>query len=359
MANLPSIVIYQSIFEKIEHSALLYVGFQQLVRAGEISFEIARMPRDLSQWVGGDDLVVCGTYCQTPGSIVVRFAVDLRDRCDRVNTALLSWSDVYFKRSIQSEVRVSTDLKLLKKLQFYGLNFAARNDFTAKESLMLLKNLMTFPAFSALTRIKVFASLPPLSQFEQSAEVPVASTIIFQTRVWTASEVPLGDSEAINEQRVTLIRSLRNHFGPKFQGGLVSSPLALSRYPEYLSPLPSKRRSYAQTAKQNLIGIYSEGLSNSTAFKFLEYLAGSQCIVAEKVANKLPENCVEGRNFLEFSSPEECIKQCEYLLTHQKFAQEMRRANERLYINTASPTSRAKSMLLNLATVAADNLERI
>jgi hypothetical protein len=345
MSDLPSIVVYQSGLEKIEHSALLYVGFQQLERAGVIHFSILRMPRDLSEFVGGDDLVVCGLFRQRGRSGAIRFAVDLRDRPDRVNEALLHWADAYFKRSIQPAKRIGASPELQKKVHLYGLNFAARDKLSAKDSISLLKNLASSPVLLVLARMKVFVALPVLSQFEQPASAPVIQGIIFQTRVWTASEVPLGDSEALNEKRVSLVHNLRKQFGSRFQGGLVPNPLAISRYPQYISNLASKRRSYAQVAKQNLIGIYSEGLSDSTAFKFLEYLAGSQCIVAEQIANQLPIGCEAGRNYLEFQSMNVCLESCERLLTNRKEASAMRIENEQFYKNTASPKARASNML--------------
>jgi hypothetical protein len=345
MGNLPSLVVYQSILEKIEHSALLYVGFQQLVHAGVARFRIQSMPKEIGKLVGGDDLVVCGAYRSASDATEIRFAVDLRDRNDKVNEALFSWADVYFKRSILLGQAASTDSKLQKKVTFYGLNFAARDNLFAKDSIELLKNLISWPLSLSMARIRMYVSLSALSGFEQSAYTPLANKILFQTRVWTASDVPAGNSEALNEKRVTLVRELRNHFGPTFQGGLVPTPLALSRYPDFISPLPSKRGLFAKSAKQNLIGVYSEGLSDSTAFKFLEYLAGSQCIVAEKISNQLPPSCEEGKNYLSFQSPAECIAACERLLTSAADAQEMRLANEGLYQDFASPRARARKML--------------
>jgi hypothetical protein len=345
MGNLPSITLYQSVFAKIEHSALLYVGFQKLAYVGDINFTIRRQTAELSRLVATDDLVVCGSYESAVNTSPLRFVVDLRDRCDTVNEALLVWTDVYFKRSLQFKKQAGNNSEMQNKLAFYGLNFAARDSFFGKDSIYLLANLMSTPVSLALSRIKAFVSLPPLPLFEQSASATVSRSVLFQTRVWTASDVPKGDSEALNEKRVNLVKALRQQFGLRFQGGLVPTPLALSRYPELISPLHPKRRSYANLAKRNLVGVYSEGLSDSTAFKFLEYVAASQCIVAETIANQLPEECVEGVNYIGFDTIEGCIIACERLISEKKCSEVMRKANERLYLESAGPLARAKAML--------------
>jgi Glycosyl transferases group 1 len=340
-----TVFLYRSSIEKIEHCALVHVGFQQLARAKEIRFDTIKMPQHLSEFVGGDDLVICGLLIDDALSREVKFTIDLRDRSDRINARLLQWSDVYFKRSIDISSQSNPSTALHQKIQFYGINCAARDSLTHLDSLRLLKRLVNFNVTQPISRTKTFLSLPSLRLFEQSASVKLEPTILFQSRVWTASEVQLTDSEAINENRVLLIRNLRAHFGPKFIGGLLPNALALSRYPDVISDLVYRRRSYANMAKTNLIGIYSEGLSNSTAFKFMEYLAGSQCIVAEKIANQLPHGCAEGIHYLPFTNSDECIKACERLLNDHAQANKMRIANEQLYKQEVSPVARARRLV--------------
>jgi hypothetical protein len=345
-----SVIIYRSSIEKIEHCALLHVGFQQLARTKEIQFDTIKMPQHLLEFVGGDDLVVCGLCTDDASGREVKFVVDLRDRNDRVNGRLLNWADVYFKRSIDINTPSVSDSVIQQKVQFYGLNCAARDSFTHLDSLQLLRRLVSFNGTQPISRTKTFLSLPSLKLFEQPASVQLEPAILFQSRVWTASEVQLSDSEEINENRVLLIRNLREHFGPRFKGGLLPNALALSRYPDVISDLVFRRRSYASMAKNHLIGIYSEGLSSSTAFKFMEYLAGSQCIVAERIANQLPDGCAEGKNYLPFTNSNECIKACESLLNDHAKASQMRIDNERLYREEVSPIARARRLVKQLST---------
>jgi hypothetical protein len=348
MGTPPSIVVFRSVLEKIEHSSSLYVGFRQLEERGSVFFRVQRLPTRLEKLIAQDDLVVCGVFRANAQSDEISFAVDFRDRSDRVNRALLSWADVYFKRSVRSGQALSADPHLQKKIYFFGLNFAARNSLMCKDSFALFKSFISNPNARSMARAKAYVSLPSLSRFEQTAEAPVKDAVIFQTRVWTPSDVPEGNSETLNESRVGLVRELKKHFGHRFQGGLVPTALALARYPEFVSPLPSKRSLYALLAKQNLIGIYSEGLSGSTAFKFQEYLAGAQCIVSEKVSNELPIGCEDGQNYLGFLNVSDCIVKCELLLTQPSLAKCMRLANERLYKEVASPRAKAQNMLLIL-----------
>jgi hypothetical protein len=187
--------------------------------------------------------------------------------------------------------------------------------------------------------------LPRIADFERAPTDALEPTIVFQSRVWEPDEAAPGESEAINETRVGVIRALKATLGDRFRGGLVPTPLALARYPNEVTSLPCRRRLYTKMSKRNLIGIYTEGLFGSTAYKMAEYLAASQCVVAEPPRNELSTPLVAGRHFLPFRNAEECVAACQRLLADQDLATAMRRANNEYYRAEVEPLAHMRKVL--------------
>jgi hypothetical protein len=349
MVSAPYVCLYLELRDKIEHTASLYAGFEALSQLGELSFEIRKRPPKLDSLREEDDLVTCGIYKRAENQAETRFAIDLRDRSDLLNQAYLAWSHIYFKRSVKKQsLSTANDANGLHKVASLGLNYAARPDMLSLSTMRVLSHLLTAEPRESVKSMKRYASLPSTRQFEQSAQAKLLPSVLYQTRLWTESELALSKSWGLNQRRVDLVVALKQRFGPQFKGGLIGTPLVQKQYPHLISSIPSNRRDYALAAKQHLIGVYSEGLADSTAFKFLEYLAGSQCIVAEQVSNVLPPQCLDGVHFLSFSSPNECVLHCERLLTEKEMAQKMRTNNEQLYSQIASPLARARLLLAKL-----------
>src|SRR5262249_60382723 len=80
---------------------------------------------------------------------------------------------------------------------------------------------------------------PEVERFEVPPAAPAAPRVAFQTRVWTRGE--LGpESEALNEERVAMVRALRREPGGRVSGGLVPAALARARGPEGVAPAPTR-----------------------------------------------------------------------------------------------------------------------
>jgi hypothetical protein len=76
-----------------------------------------------------------------------------------------------------------------------------------------------------------------------------------------------------------------------------------------------------------------------------EYLAASRCIVGHVPASELPEPLVANEHYLPFRTAEECISQCEQLLSDVTSAAAMRMANERYYRANVEPAAHLRSIL--------------
>jgi spore maturation protein CgeB len=71
-----------------------------------------------------------------------------------------------------------------------------------------------------------------------------------------------------------------------------------------------------------------------------EYLASSRCIVTEPLKYQLPVLLEEGKNYLSFRTPEECVEACKKILSISQFATQMRYENYRYFLNEVEPSTR-------------------
>lgn len=80
-------------------------------------------------------------------------------------------------------------------------------------------------------------------------------------------------------------------------------------------------------------------------FKLAEYLAASQCIVAEPPRNELPVPLVAGKHFLPFHGPAEVVAACHRILENGELAGKMRKANFQYYSSEVEPPSHVRRIL--------------
>ena len=79
------------------------------------------------------------------------------------------------------------------------------------------------------------------------------------------------------------------------------------------------------------ICIGTMGLDESIGWKTAEYIAANRALVHEKFKFELPGDFEVNRNYLEFSSAQECLEKVQFLVDHLDYLYEMKRANEKYY----------------------------
>jgi hypothetical protein len=339
--------IVESFFDLCQdfyHASSLYAGLETLSRRGLIEFRIGnsrRLPHDLRV---GDSPSVILRVRFSGGDHPLWLVVDLYDQSDVFALGALQICDCYFKRSFYWPDVASLPADLACKVKPFGLNYACRTHHTTAWLLRRAGFLLSPRGLAGIRRLRHHLLLPYVSDFEQTPATVLESTVVFQTRVWEPDDTN-GESDEINEGRVAVIRALREAFGSRFRGGLVPTPFAIARYPGEVSQYPSRRRSYIAMSKRNVIGVYTRGLNRSSAYKLAEYLAGSQCIVAEPPRNELPVPLVAGKHFLPFHGAAEVVAACHSVLENDELAREMRKANHEYYKSEVEPSSHIRRIL--------------
>lgn len=341
MAPVAEVIV--DIRQDFYHASAIYAGMDSLSRSGAIKLRFHKADSSLQSLVA-DSLTVCLRIRNSKQAEPHILAIDLHDQCDVFSHESLGQCDAYYKRSFRRDTLSALPTGLANKIRPFGLNYACR---TWGSTTRLLKSMFPILAqgVKGFNRVRHFLALPNVADFEQSAAERLEPTIVFQTRVWEPHDTAEGECEAINDTRVSIVRALRKAFGDRFRGGLIPTKLALSRYPDDISLLPSRRRLYTRESKRNLIGIYTKGLYKSNAFKLAEYIAASQCIVAEKLHGELPTPLLEGINILSFTDPDSCVEACRELLANPELIELMRRSNHEYYKNNVLPSAHLGQIL--------------
>jgi Glycosyl transferases group 1 len=271
-------------------------------------------------------------------------AIDLSDQRDLFDEDELRNANIYFKRSFWPDAARDLPEDQRAKVQPFGLNNPA---IGRRAMFRLLRARMRTDrkAHGFMRDARQLAALPNPSAFECAPEQEAEPLVLFQTRLWD-SEDP--EFNAINEQRIALVRCLRKALGNRFIGGLIPTDHARRRHADFLTDLPYSMRSYPKVVRHALIGVYSQGLHRSIAFKMSEYLAASRCIVADRIDVLLPSSLEPGKHFLQFEDPNDCAARCDALLANSTAMREMRATNWNYYRQQLEPGAQLLNVLRRL-----------
>ena len=285
--------------------------------------------------------------------------VDLYDRSDRFTIAPLEECDWYFKRSYHTPDVNELPTALRQKVRPFGLNYACRSTSSTmyilaklapNYGLRLLRSLSQgisqFQADIHRLQVRGFLRSPKIQHFEKLPTATFEPSVLFQTRLWAADEVGPGENwEEVNESRISIIRALRRAFHNRFVGGVQPTAFAMKYFRDLVTNQPDGRGQYIMWSKRHLIGIYTRGLHHSYAFKLAEYLASSKCIVSAPLRNTLPVPLVAGKHYIEFSSPEHCVEQCQQIFRDHELASSLQEQAWQYYQEQVAPAAQAASFL--------------
>ena len=153
----------------------------------------------------------------------------------------------------------------------------------------------------------------------------------------------------INQSRIAVVRLLKKQFGTDFYGGVIQDAFSEKMCPDLILPKNAvRKKAYLDRMKLSDICIGTMGLHKSIGWKMGEYVASSRAIVSEPLAYVLPGSFAEGKNYLEFTSPEMCCEKVTSLYSNPDRLYKMKQENFKYYQEFLEP----KKQLLN-ALIAA------
>jgi hypothetical protein len=348
------VTLYLDTDQDLYHTSYVHTGLFGLAARGDIELELRAPTIDTWRKLGSGSTCV-SLDARAPDGALLPLAIDLRDRSDFFDVGVLENVGVYFKRSYRLADVAKLAPALREKVLPFGMNFVCANGPSARAvSTQVLRRIARKVAGrtggagtvrSLMRKLYDYWRYRRESDYTAAPETPKTAAVLFQTRIWEDHEARGDDPNAINDQRVSLVRALKRGLRERFRGGLVPTPLALKRHPDLVTARPVSPARFARLQRGLLIGVYTRGLHYSTAWKLGEYFAGSMCVVAEPPRNQLPVPLTEGVEFLAFASPGECIAACESILASPDLQRTMRTAAYNYYQHEVAPEAHLRSCL--------------
>jgi hypothetical protein len=354
------VTLYLETDQDLYHTSYVHTGIFGLAARGDIELELRAPTIDAWRKLGHGSTCV-SLDVRAPDGTLLPLAIDLRDRSDFFDVRVLENVAVYFKRGYHLTDVAKLSPALREKVLPFGMNFVCANGPSARAvSAQILRHIASKVAGrtggagtvrSLMIKLYDYWRYRRESDYMAAPDTPKSAAVLFQTRIWEDYEARGDDPDAINDQRVRLVRALKQGLGERFCGGLLPTPLALLRHPELVTARPVPPAAFARWQRGLLIGVYTRGLHYSTAWKLGEYFAASMCVVAEPPRNQLPVPLTEGVEFLAFASPDECIAACEYILANPDLQRNMRAATYDYYRREVAPEAHLRSCLARAVAV--------
>lgn len=338
-------VSFQRYFESV-HLYQLYAGFGMLAADGKIQCEYQPSPEYQLPSHGPRFLTVVLND-------QIKLAYDTDDGGMVISEAL-DWCDVYFKRSYSQGIHAPISAKIQPLGLYYlaygpGMGFARRllrnphalrdGGFARALKLLVLHNR----ALSAFLSLQGGSSVNWYHKFEGAARLQKEPGIVFMTQLWKphpgADKAIIDERLEINQTRCECIRLLRKEFGGLFHGGVYPDDYALATHPQCV--ITDKRvfhkRNYLARMHGSDIGVATKGLFGSNGGKLSEYTAAAKAIVSEELSFQVPGEFLSGQNYLQFTTPQQCVAQVQTLVEDPDLRYEMMRRNQRYYLNHLRP----------------------
>jgi hypothetical protein len=265
----------------------------------------------------------------------------------------LARHDLYFKRSLVPE---SLLLPGGEKLRALGLLNDVRTDFlhlaelrselgaatsTGGRGMALLRWL----AHASAARIGL-GGRPNWSRMHAPPAGPgQPQRVLLMAGLWDPDEIPAeaplqrAEREAMNRMRVDCIRALRRAFGSRFHGGVRPDGFARRFAPDVMlrSPRDGSRREFLRRVREHTVCVTSAGLHGSNGWRLAEYVAFSRAIVSEPLRYIVAGDLVAERNYLEYTTPDECVARVAWLFDRPDAREEMARRNWEHYAHWQRP----------------------
>ena len=277
--------------------------------------------------------------------------------------SLLNDIDFYFKRSFDAEKHCNLVNK--NKIKPLGLNYHVscpgnHYDFLKPKSINIVARLKEI--YNYMRYEKRFHSKIYYPKFEnEPSKKNNDYKILYSVRLYDPAKLNKRDIEKgypelssleidevyenwyrilarVTQQRIEIVKVLKQRFGDKFIGGISEDDYALKVVPELIAPKSmTMKYEFMKLLKTNIICVSSEGLHHSIGWKFAEFVSASKAIVTDRLAYSLPGNFQKDKNYLEYTNTDELIKQLETLLNNTDLIKNMEVENYIYYKNYVKP----------------------
>lgn len=290
----------------------------------------------------------------------IRFATDLYDASHSFSKYALEHCDFVFKRNFESKYVEQLPDAFQKKLYSFGWSFKVQSAVFKGES----KRFISFVFTNLFLNIKLdryvikrlvttflklrkhwanFMTTPRLDVYKEQSALAQKDYIIYQTRCFAHENEP--QLKSLHEQRYRIILLLKHHFPDLFRGGLIPSKLVNEKYKDAITNLKTDPQSYLELVKSSKIGIYTQGIQDSPAWKMAEYLSQGKVVIAQRFKTELPVPLEDKKHVLFFDEEHQIPELCKLVLGNTELASNLAHNGRRYYETHISPKQNIKRII--------------
>ncbi|OTA14120.1 hypothetical protein Xvie_03982 [Xenorhabdus vietnamensis] len=247
------------------------------------------------------------------------------------------WCDLYFKRSLSEQLLCN-----YPKCRPLGFNYNLKPAYRRIEH------------FLGNIRRQLGKEIIRHYDLEVSPYISDNPKILFLTRLWEPNSKTENSSEkqkitheinALNEQRLMILKTIKSHFSSIATIGLNDSEYSRKMAPDFILPAThTNRRNFIDMIKNHEICITSTGLHRSTGWRFGEFVAAARAIISEPLEYIVPGDF---SNYLTFKNEDELISAIDKLTHDKELRYKMMTDNEIYYNEHLKPDKLILNTLLS------------
>jgi hypothetical protein len=355
LSAIPCRLLYQSASPHIQQ---LYTGFRLLHRSGFLRLSQQRRSAPVHYASNAPHLRDAGhAHLDALIGEKLRLHFDTHD-AEELACSELENCHFYFKRSYAAAVVNALPPEQRGKVLPLGLNYRVLPDvpdlFAVRRALSLTGlSAATLAAFKqALDSNNRLGFQPRIRVMEAAPDLHADPNVLFLVAAYdpyddpSRSQEKIDDRILINETRARCIRLLKDALGPRFTGGFSHGRFAGEQYPDLVVPAGTTAQAqYVRILKSFPICVATTGLHGSTGWKLAEYVAFSKAILSERLVYDVPGTFAPGRNYIEFTSPEECLNGAVRLIEDVALRQKLMQSNADYYRDYLRPDALVRNAL--------------
>ena len=280
--------------------------------------------------------------------------IDSYDRADRIAASAWKFADVYFKRAFGPQTPACASHA--RKIVPAGLSFgcysreALRHVCIAVLASLRKESRRTRGVMRDLLRhayegARLWLTFPtPQDPMLRDDDVKDLN-IVFQPRLWPTTPGSGDQFDVVNQDRIAIVRALREAFPNERAIGLVHSETAAAMAPELQLSEHTRSDKYHEQLRRARIAVNCVGLSGSVGFKFCEYLAAGNAVVSQPITHRFLAPITEGEHYVAYRSPEECVDLCRRLMADDALSSRMRDVNRQYFLDWVNPAAHLSHLL--------------
>ena len=302
---------------KWEHISVILTGLSILEKKNKIKLKIIDNSRKKGFKYSnnaGLELIINGIKCY----------IDVSDGYNNIDFIKnnIKNCDFYFKRSFSKELNNEYKFRNIYPL---GLNYEVYNK-DIKYKYYHQKSIKSF-------LLNLFSKVY-IEDLEFNGIYDINNPkICYTVRLYSGNEY-----EQLNNSRIELVRKLKNKYQNNFCGGVYDSKISRRLCPDLIvNKLITIKKEYLKRMHKCDICIATTGLHNSIGWKFAEYVISGKAIISEKLNYDVPGGFNVNKNYLEFTTPDECIERIDYLLNNKDAIKSLSNNNLEYYSNSLRP----------------------